>query len=232
MRIVCLTHVDYEAPEAIATWARDRGHELTTVVPLLEQYPDLGDFEMLVVMGGPMGAYEDAAYPWLVAEKAFIRAAIDAGKLVLGVCLGAQLTACALGGGAHPHTQRELGWYTVRLTAAGRESRVLSVLPREFVAGLWHGDTYELPAGLATAAVSDACPNQAFESHDGRVVGLQFHLEWTEYALPELARRHPDWFDAGGEFVCARDEFVDPGEVLTEGHRLLYLLLDEMGTLA
>jgi len=231
MRVVCLQHVEYETAEAIATWALERGHDFETARPVFEDYPSLDTFDMLVVMGGPMGAYDDASYPWLVSEKAFIRKAIDSGRLVLGVCLGAQLTACALGGSARRNDVREVGWFPARLTPVGRESRVLSVLPREMVVGLWHGDTYDLPAGLETAMVSDACPNQAFEARDGRVVGLQFHVEWTPEALEALAQRHGEWFEEGGPFVQTREEFLDPGDALGRGRELLFRLLDEMETL-
>ena len=231
MLIACLQHAEYEKPEAVAGWAAERGHALETISPLFEEYPDPEGLGMVVVMGGPMGAYEDVAYPWLVAERRFIREAIDAGARVLGVCLGAQLTAMALGGSAHPHTVRELGWFPARLTDAGRASRVLSVLPDEFTVGLWHGDTYDLPAGIETAAVTDACPNQAFEARGGRVVGVQFHLEWTPEALRTLADRHGDWFDEGGPYVQTEREFTGPGAALATGVELLYRVLDRMEAL-
>lgn len=228
MRVVCLQHVRYESPGAIAAWARARGHALEVVIPLLEDYPAPDSFDMLVVMGGPMAAYDEPGFPWLASEKAFIRATIDAGRLVLGVCLGAQLVACALGGSGRPHVVRELGWFTARLTMDGEATRVLSNLPNEFVVGLWHGDTYELPADIPSAAVTEACLNQAFESHDGRVIGLQFHLEWSLDDLAELAQHHGDWFEQGGDFVQSRESFLAPGEALPRGNELLFHLLDAM----
>jgi GMP synthase-like glutamine amidotransferase len=229
MRITCLQHVEYETPEAIGAWAAARGHAFETVAPLFERFPAAADLDMLVVLGGPMGAYEDAVYPWLVSEKRFIREAIDAGKLVFGVCLGAQLVAAALGGDVYPHDVREVGWFPAHLTEAGRRSRVLSVLPDEFTVGLWHGDTYRLPPGLATAASTEACRNQAFEAKGGRVVGVQFHLEWTPEALRGLVERHRDWIEQGGPFVQTAAEFLDPGPALGHGTELLHTLLDAMG---
>jgi GMP synthase-like glutamine amidotransferase len=228
MRVVCLQHVPYETPDAVALWATARGHDMKIVTPIFERYPDVDDFDLLVVMGGPMGAYEDAAFPWLVAEKAFISRAIEAGKLVFGICLGAQLTACALGGSAHPHTIREVGWFPVRLTPFGAASRVLSLVPDGMAVGLWHGDTYDLPAGVVTGAVTEACANQAFETRDGRVVGLQFHLEWSAETLQALADRHGDWFDDGGPYVQSREEFLNPGDALAGGHAVLFEMLDAM----
>jgi GMP synthase-like glutamine amidotransferase len=231
MRIVCLQHVEYERPEAIAEWAATRGHALATVTPLFEEYPAVGSFDMLVVMGGPMSAYDEVASPWLAAEKRYIRDAIDSGRLVFGVCLGAQLIAEAIGGRAHPHVVREVGWFPARLTEAGRGSRVLSALPDEFTVGLWHGDTYELPAGTETAAVTEACPNQAFELAGGRVVGTQFHLEWTPEALRGLVERHGDWLSEGGRHVQSAEQFLAPGPALQDGVTMLHGLLDRMEAL-
>lgn len=235
MRIVCLQHIDYEGPEMVGRWAAERGHELTSVVPMFELFPDTASFDMLVVLGGPMGAYEQAAYPWLAAEKAFIADAVAAGRRVLGICLGSQLLAEALGGRAHPHTVREVGWIPVRLTATGTYSRVLSALPEEFVAGEWHGDTFELPEGVKSAAESDYCANQAFEVAGGRVVGVQFHLEWTTEALLGLVERHGDWLaGATGEEanIETKAEFLGALPELARGNGYLYAVLDRLEAIA
>ena len=235
MRIVCLQHIDYEGPEKVGDWARERGHDLTVVTPVLEAFPDPAGFDMLVVLGGPMGAYEERAYPWLVAEKRFIADAIAAGRKVLGICLGSQLVAEALGGRAHPHTVREVGWIPARLTTAGVYGHVLSVLPETFLAGEWHGDTFDLPEGVKTFAVTDTCENQAFECAGGRVVGLQFHLEWTPEAIVGLVRRHGDWLAAvpGGEpNVATEADFLSQLPALARGQEMFYALLDRMEALA
>jgi len=235
MRIVVLQHVDYEGPDKIGDWARERGHTLATVVPLFESFPDPGDFDLLVVMGGPMGAYEDASYPWLTAEKRFISDSIAAGRSVFGVCLGCQLVAEAIGGRAHPAGVREVGWIEVRLTPTGQYARILGALPETFVAGQWHGDTFDLPEGVRSAAVSDTCANQAFELAGGRVVGVQFHLEWTPETLVELAARHGDWLARPGEgtaSVQTAHELLEQLPALARGHELLYALLDRMAVIA
>lgn len=235
MRIVCLQHADYEGPGAIQKWAADRGHAIATVIPLFESYPSADGFDMLVVMGGPMSAYDEKTYPWLAAEKRFIAETVAAGRRVFGVCLGSQLLAEALGGHAHPHTVREVGWLPVRLTPTGRYSRALAVLPDSFVAGEWHGDTFDLPEGVKTAASTDACENQAFECCDSRVVGVQFHLEWTPEMLVELVERHGDWLSslAGQDpNVVTAAEFLAPLPELARGHELLFALLDRMEAIA
>lgn len=235
MRIVCLQHADYEGPGAIATWAAVRGHAMATIMPIFESYPLTDDFDMLVVMGGPMAAYDEIGHPWLASEKRFIAEAIDAGRRVFGVCLGSQLVAEALGGKAHPHTLREVGWIPVRLTPTGRYSRALAVLPDEFVVGEWHGDTFDLPEGVKTAASSDACENQAFECRDSRVVGVQFHLEWTPEMLVELVERHGDWLspEVGADpNVVTASELLAPLPELARGHELLFSLLDRLEAIA
>ena len=235
MRSVCLQHAEYEGPDKIEDWASERGHSLVTVVPLFESFPDPEEFDFLVVMGGPMGAYDDATYPWLKAEKRFITRTMAAGRKVFGVCLGSQLVAEALGGSAHPHTQREVGWIEIRLTATGKYGRALAVLPETFIAGEWHGDTYELPDDIRTGAVSDTCENQAFETAGGRVVGVQFHLEWTPDTLVELVERHGDWLAAAGEgsaTVASATELLGNLTALAHGHELLYDLLDRMAAVA
>jgi GMP synthase-like glutamine amidotransferase len=236
MHVVCLQHIDYEGPEKIADWAAARGHTLEAVIPLLECFPDPADIDLLVVLGGPMGAWDEASYPWLATEKRFIAEVIEAGRRVLGVCLGCQLVAEAIGGRSHPHTIREVGWFPVHLTTAGRYGRSLAVLPDTFVAGLWHGDTYDLPAGVKSGAVTDSCDDQAFESANGRVVGLQFHLEWTPEALVGLVERHRDWLavepGASGPTIATATELLTQLPALARGHGLLYDLLDRMEALA
>jgi len=229
MRIVCLQHVDYEGPDRIADWAAARGHTIEPVVPLFERYPGLDSFDFLVVMGGPMGAYEEQRYPWLAAEKRFIADAVAAGKRVFGVCLGSQLLAEALGGRAHPHTVREVGWIPARLTTTGTYSHAFEDFPETFVVGQWHGDTFDLPEGVKSCAETDACANQAFEYAGGRVVGVQFHLEWTPETLVTLVEHHGDWLaDAAGDGVTTADEFLSGVSHLVRGQDLLFALLDRI----
>ena len=121
MQLHYLQHVPFETIAGIGDWATSRGHTVSGTQLFAEEFTHPGDFDFLVVMGGPMNIYEEAEYPWLAEEKAFIASAVEAGKLVLGVCLGAQLVADVLGGPVTPGPQPEIGWYPVELTEAGRE---------------------------------------------------------------------------------------------------------------
>jgi len=186
MRIHCLTHVPFEDAANIGQWAKLRGHSLTyTHLYRDEPLPSLESFDMLAIMGGPMNVYEHDPYPWLVSEKDFIRQAIDAEKKVVGVCLGAQLLAAALGGKVTANRQKEIGWYPVRLTPQAKQSRAFASLPNEMRVFHWHGDTFSLPSGAIHLASSAVCENQAFQYKD-HVLGLQFHLEYSADSIEKM----------------------------------------------
>ena len=179
LRIHYLQHVPFENPGFIPQWAAERGYTIAgSRLYMGGRLPTPELIDLLVIMGGSMSAGDEDRYPWLVAEKRYIEEAISAGKTVLGVCLGAQLIAEVLGGKVVRNEHREIGWFSVRLTPEGAESAIFGVLPAEFIAFHWHGDTFTIPPGCVRVAESDACANQAFE-YEGRVFGLQFHLEST-----------------------------------------------------
>jgi len=207
MRIQCLKHVTFEGPAGIADWAEARGHPIT-LTPLYEgaPVPDLDAFDWLVVMGGPMGVGDESVHSWLAPEKAFIGEAIAAAKTVLGVCLGAQLIAEALGARVYPNPEKEIGWMPVELTESGRASPLTGFLPASLDVFHWHGDTFDLPPGAVRLVRSGPCANQAF-IYDGRVLGLQFHLESTPASVADILAH------------CAQD--IVPGPYVQTAERML-----------
>ena len=198
-RLHYLQHVPFEGPGYIESWVKEKQFELTsTRFYLGEQLPAQASFDWLIVMGGPMSVGDESDYPWLKAEKQFIRKAIDSGKTVLGVCLGAQLIANVLGAQVYPNTKKEIGWFPVSLTEAGKSNTVMQSLPSEMEVLHWHGDTFDLPKGALLLAQTDICKNQAFLFNE-RVLGLQFHFEATPETLALMVEncRHelvPDEF--------------------------------------
>jgi len=135
---------------------------------------------MLVVMGGPMSANDEVDFPWLIFEKQFIRDVIDAGKPVLGICLGTQLIASAM---VYRNPVKEIGWFPIQAVPSADDSH-FSVPPLMEVLH-WHGETFDLPDGAVQLAKSQGCQNQAFQI--GRsVIGLQFHLETTPASACDL----------------------------------------------
>lgn len=228
MRLHYLQHVPFEGIAAIGEWAARRGHEVTGTPLYRSGFEHPGEFDMLVIMGGPMSVHMELEHPWLAEEKAFIRAAVAAGKLVLGVCLGAQLLAETLGGEVHPGEQPEIGWYPVTLTTEGVGSRVFGRLPVRFDTLHWHGDTFTLPPGARCTASSALTPNQAFEADGGRLVGLQFHLEATPESWSELIEHAGGDLEPGGEWVSSAESMLGRRALFAPNNAMLFELLDGM----
>lgn len=192
LRIHYLQHVPFEGLGCIGSWVKEKEYKLSvTRFYEGEVLPLINEFDMLIVMGGPMGVYDDEKYSWMQAEKEFIKKAIDHKKIVLGICLGAQLIASSLGARVFPNKVREIGWLPITFS----EERILIDLfgtkiksPTVFQ---WHGDTFDLPDGAKLLASSKACPNQAF-MHGNRVLGLQFHLEVTNESCEAMLKHGTD----------------------------------------
>ncbi|MBI5143255.1 MAG: type 1 glutamine amidotransferase [Nitrospirae bacterium] len=227
MRIHSFEHVPFEGLAHIETWAMAGGHQITrTLFHAAQVPPPPADFDMLVVMGGPMNIYEHDQYPWLAAEKKAIADAIAAGKSVIGICLGAQLIADVLGGRVTRNAQKEIGWFPVELAPGAVDSHLFRKFPKQFTAFHWHGDTFAIPPGATHVASSKACTNQAFE-YDGRVVGLQFHLETSTESIRSLAGNCGDEL-VEGRFIQSEAEILGGESHVAEGNRLMEMLLEKM----
>jgi GMP synthase (glutamine-hydrolysing) len=204
MRLHWLQHVPFEGLGVIQEWAISCGMHITrTRLYAGEHPPSPLSIDWLVIMGGPMGIHDHGQYPWLAEEKAVIREAIEAGKTVLGICLGAQLIADVLGATVYPAPHKEIGWFPLR-----RAPEAPEWMPEALTAFHWHGDTFGLPEEAARLASSDACPTQGFVYRD-RVIGLQFHVESTHESIAALIQ------NCGHELVDA--PYIQSGEQLRNG---------------
>ncbi len=229
MHLHFLQHVPFEDAANIGLWAADRRH--TTACTRLfeaEALPSLDAFDWLVVMGGPMNVDEHDAYPWLVAEKQFLRDAIEKKKYILGICLGAQLAAEVLGGRVTCNREKEIGWFPVRLTDAGCASPILAGLPECFLAFHWHGDTFAIPPGAQRLAESHACQNQAF-SFGGHVLGLQFHLDYSAESIEKMLHHCGDEV-VGGPYIQPAAALRQSSSQTSATTKLLFQLLDSLQT--
>jgi GMP synthase (glutamine-hydrolysing) len=185
-KVLVLQHISCEPPGIFEDVLVARGAAITRVeLDEGEPIPPLSGFDALVVMGGPMGAYEDDRYPWIDNELARIAEAVDRRMPVLGVCLGAQLLACATGGKAYAGHGPEVGVLPVRLRAAAADDHLFGALPATIEALQWHGDTFDLPPRAVLLASSDDYPNQAFRI--GAAYGIQFHVEVTSSMAQQWA---------------------------------------------
>jgi GMP synthase-like glutamine amidotransferase len=202
IRARALIHIEHERLGLIRPSLEARG-----IVPeetrlwAGEELPAPGSFDFLIVMGGAMNVDQDADYPWLAAEKTLIRRSIDAGVAVLGICLGAQLIARALGARVAPMGYKEIGWFPVRpeftrhpLFPDLHGTETLGVAH-------WHGDAFELPGDCDRLFSSEACREQGFVLRGHPVVALQFHLELDEAALEKYVAEGSAELAEGGRWV-------------------------------
>ena len=227
LRIHYLQHVPFEGLGCIADWASVKGHSLSaTKFYENTNLPELADFDWLIVMGGPMGVYDEKKFDWLPAEKDFIRNAIQAGKTVIGICLGAQLIASSLGAKVYPNTEKEIGWYPISPTEYGLVGHLLGETIDPFPVFHWHGDTFDLPSGALRLASSEACLNQAF-LFNHKVLGLQFHFEVTENSLHQMITFCGDELVVD-RYVQSAETILSNAKFISEVNIRMFHLLDFM----
>lgn len=220
---VAVRHVAFEDLGLIEAWLKQRGwrivyHDAGADAP---STIDLDQADLFAVLGGPIGAHDDALYPFLSDEVGLIRQRIDSGRPMLGICLGAQLMARALGATVGPMAAKEIGYAPLELTAPGRTTSLARIGEQAVLH--WHGDQFELPQGVPTLAGTAACPHQAFMVGE-HAMAWQFHLEVD-------AARIEQWLI--GHTVELRQSGVDIGRLRAAAlrHRAgLARVLDEVLT--
>ena len=227
MQLHYLKHVPFEGLGSIASWVD--AHDIDISVTRFyadDPLPDLDEIDWLVIMGGPMNIYETEKYPWLAEEKTFIRQAIETNKIVLGICLGAQLIADVLGARVYAGVHREIGWFPVKKSPRVAETILADVLPVEAEVLHWHGDTFDVPRGALPLGHSAACRNQGFVFSE-RVVALQFHLETTPQGLQALID-HCGNEIVDGPFIQSPEALLSDAQRFETINRLMARLLDRL----
>jgi GMP synthase-like glutamine amidotransferase len=191
MNISVLQHADFEGPGEIAAWAKEHSHAVN-VHHLYrgDPLPRLKDFDLLAVMGGEMNIYQYRDWPWLKPESAFIKSVLAESKPAIGICLGAQLMADALGARVVQNPEYELGWLPVSWTNEARAA--FTALPAVSNVLHWHGDTFALPQGATRLAVSEGCPEQGFVI-PGKCLALQFHMEVDPTLVKQFVASQNEW---------------------------------------
>jgi len=194
VKALVIQHADIEGAGLIGEMFDDLGWSMDVremYRPGVSLPGDLNDHQALVILGGPMGADDEDDYPYLAEVKNLIRLAVDRRIPTLGICLGGQLIARALGAKVRPKAATEIGWFPVRLTDSGRQAPLFHGLPDEFMVFQWHNDTFDLPPGASHLAASVLCRHQAF-SYGEHVWALQFHLEITPAMIEEWVAAYAD----------------------------------------
>ena len=229
MRVHVLQHVAFEGLGCIADWL-DARHATVTCTRFFEspEIPALDDVDFVIALGGPMSVNDETTLPWLRDEKRFVAAAIAARKPVLGICLGAQLMASALGACVYPGSEKEIGWFPVFAEPAGTDVKDgdAFVLPAQIDVFHWHGETFDLPPTARLLASSAVCRHQAFQI-GRRAIGLQFHLETTPASMASMLAHCADELVTGQRFIAEATTIrATPRERVADANSLMGRLLD------
>ncbi|MFB6318294.1 type 1 glutamine amidotransferase [Saccharicrinis sp. FJH54] len=203
-KVLILQHVEFEGPGRFTEIFKSLNYQVSYCDVWKERLPESADFDTVLVMGGSMSVNDTEDYPWLINETAYIRQLIDNGKKVIGICLGAQLIASALGEPVFLAEEKEIGWYPVRL----KNNDLHFVFH-------WHGETYDLPAGAELLASSAACENQIF-TYNKNVIAFQCHLEMDETALKSIVDKCRDEL-TGERFMMTEEQIMDGFTVYGSG---------------
>ncbi len=191
MKIQFISHASFESPGAFFEYAAKNNHQTSICNINIESLPSINEFDVLIIMGGPQSPLELDKYPYLAKEILLINEAVENNKKVIGVCLGAQLLALALGGGVAKSPQKEMGWFPIQLTDEAIADPNLIGFPKEFEVMHWHYDMPVLSDDLKLLASSEGCPVQIF-GYKGLAYGFQCHLEFTKNTTAKLINNSPN----------------------------------------
>lgn len=190
-----------------------------------EKIPNPGNFNTLIMMGGPMSVNEDEIYPYIKEEEKLVRDFIAEGKKILGVCLGAQIMAKSLGAKVYKGPQKEIGWYYIDLTEEGTKDPLMKNLAfhpqgrdfqRKFNVFHWHGETFDIPEGAVSLASSALYPNQAFR-HGYNAYAFQFHIEVRKEMILEWLKNEPNFQQIERETETFFEEYRGRAENFYKG---------------
>ena len=221
--VLVIKHVEFEGPGLFHNVFIDFGYRVDICMVWKEELPDLKKYAAILIMGGSMSVNDTLDYPWLIEEKEFISKAIQQDKIVIGVCLGAQLISNVLGEDVYLGSEPEIGWYPLEYKNEG-----LSYVFH------WHGETYDLPFGVELLASSAICENQIYK-YRNTVLALQCHLEMDKQALESIiANCKNELYD--GRFVMSESQILMGYDVYAKEslillRKLLTPLLKSISTL-
>lgn len=228
MKIHCFQHVAFETPGSIVEWAHHHQHSInyTRFYEKLPVFPLINDVDFLLVLGGSMNVDEEPKYPWLREEKNFIGQAVSAGKKVMGICLGSQLIARALGSEVYPQAEKEIGFFPVQFTEEATQHPFFNHFTNPYMVFNWHGDTFHLPAGASLIASSHSCKNQLYLAGNN-VLGIQFHIEMNETVIIEMIHHDGDELNEKGRYIQTKEVIKNGYQYLAQNKNDLFRLLDK-----
>jgi len=214
MRIHIIIHAPFEKPGIIETWAIQNNHALSfTHTYREEQLPNVSEFDFLVIMGGPQSPLEQDIYPYLRAEIALTKQAFAQKKVILGVCLGAQIIGESLGAKTERSPHKEIGAFPIQLTDEGINDPIFNEMPTSFDVMHWHNDMPGVPESAVVLAYSEGCPRQVVR-YNQRTYGFQCHMEMTTELVKGMIEH------------CADD--LKPGQYVQDTEKMLATDTSEM----
>ncbi len=228
MRAHCLLHETFEDLGAIEPWLRENKFEISyTRFFEPDKLPEINNIDWLIIMGGSMSVNDEHLFPWLAYEKEFIRNCISANKVVIGICLGSQLIASALGSDVYKNKEKEIGWFPIFKNDKPK-SALAKNFPDEILVFHWHGETFDLPKNAELISSSGATKNQVFLIGN-KVIGLQCHLETTPESLTNLSTNCKTEL-IPAKFIQTEKEMKKDNKVFATMHELLFNILEGLLT--
>jgi GMP synthase-like glutamine amidotransferase len=233
MRIHCFQHVPFETPGTITEWATLNNCAITYTYFFEKDYslPPLTEFDVLLILGGYMNVDEEEKFPWIKQEKKFIKDTIAAGKKIIGICLGSQLIAAALGCNVYKGKEKEIGFFPVYFSNAAQDLSLFDHFSSPYTLFHWHGDTFDLPAEAMVVASTAVCKHQAFLIGEN-VLGLQFHLELNETAIEQMLLHDGEELKEDGNYIQSLSEIHNGYRWLGQNKEDLFVLLNKFVNLS
>ncbi|MCW3807807.1 type 1 glutamine amidotransferase [Plebeiibacterium marinum] len=224
MHVHWIQHVDFETLGNIKEWISKNNHTVSCTKQFAgDKLPDISSFDHLIVMGGPMGVYDTEEYPWLEEELQYIKKVIECNKPVLGICLGSQFIAAALGAKVYPGPIKEIGWHPIDI----KNKEILSFKNNNPTVFHWHGDTFDLPKNAELIASTKEVPHQAYKYKNA--IGLQFHMEQTEETIQQMVTHCKEELEIGGTKIQSEEAILSEKSLFESNKNVMFNLLDKMG---
>lgn len=227
MKFCFFLHDPLEGPGLLIDWMKEKNHE-TCFVNFYEdsRLPEINEIDGLIIMGGPMNVGDVAdEYTWLEDEADFIQQFIKSGKKTLGICLGSQMIADAMGAKVYRNQNTEIGWYNVTIDQKNMPSGYESIFPENFITFHWHGYTFDIPENCKNFISSDATRNQAFINNN--VAAFQFHTEMTKDGILKLVNQNKDVFENGYPYVQSIQNIIGTNDHFEKNKMILSNFLDK-----
>jgi len=220
--------VSFETPGTILEWIKLHKHTITYTNFFEKEFnlPQAGKYDCLLIMGGDMNVDEEEKFQWLKEEKQQIKKSIDAGKKVIGICLGSQLVATVLGKKVYKGKEKEIGFFPVNFNDKALEHSLFNHFSKEYTVFHWHGDTFDLPDNAELVASTAVCRSQAFIINNS-VMGLQFHFEMNETVIEDMILHGNDELLEEGNYIQDVEEIRKGYHHLQQNKKDIFLLLDK-----